>query len=564
MKVSLSWLKELVDFELTPEDLANKLSLTSIGVKQQTEDYLELDLTYNRGDLLSLRGVAYEVAAITDSPLKFLTITPEDFVWAGKNLPKTPVAIDDPELGSVQCIAKIEGLKVAPSSKEWQKKLEQSGLRSINNLVDITNLIMLEYGQPLHAFDAKYVLNETIKVRLAKKNEKITTLDGKERSLDSTDIVLADTEKPLDVAGVMGGKDTEVKDSTSTILLSASLFNPTMVRKTCKRLGLYSEASKRFQHGLSKFRLLQALDASIKMYISLGGKLTSINFLGNFSQTKKVVEISVEQINKLLGEKLDEETILKCLKKLNFTLEKKSGNIIEVTPPYFRLDINIQEDVAEEIARIYGYEKITGKPLDKEVPIKIDQTLPQYIFNLKEKLKEAGLTEVQTYSFFSSQSISNLGLARNTDNLVRIANPISTETEYMRTDIWPNLLEIVNKNMRKGVKDIAVFEIGKVYLLQKGTLPKESYRLSIALTNETDNPLAELYQTITSSTHLPGVRVNPDKAPIVITNLFHPNRLLTIEKGGKQIGVMAEVHLELLNKYGIDRRVAVLEIEVGI
>lgn len=562
MKVSLSWLKELVDYQLDTESLANKLSLASIGVKQQTRDYLELDLTYNRGDLLSLRGVAYEVSAITQSPLRFVTTLPEDFIWTDKSLPKTPVTIQSDILTKVQCVAKIEGLTVAPSPKTWQEKLQQSGIRPINNLVDITNLIMLEYGQPLHAFDADDVEDETINVRLAQDNERIMTLDNKTRILDSQDIMLSDTKKALDVAGIMGGKNMEVKESTSAILLSASLFNPVIVRKTSKKLGLYSEASKRFQHGLSKFRLLQALDAAIKMYMDIGGKLTSINLVGDFTQAKKIIEIDVNKINLLLGEELNKETILSCLKKLHFILEEKSNCLISTLPPYFRLDINIPEDIAEEVARIYGYEKIDAKPLNKERPIQIDQSLPQYIYRLKTDLSKAGFTEVQTYSFFSNATMANLGRNKHSDKLVKIANPISTETEYLRTDLWPNLLEVLIKNLKKGFKDIAVFEVGKVYIPQKNTLPKEPYRLSIALINGTENPLSELYQTITSALHLKGGKLTPAKIPPVAVDFFHPNRFINIEEGESDIGFAAEIHLKLLDKYGIEKRVAILEMEI--
>ncbi len=569
MKVSLPWLKELTDYSLSTDDLANELSLNSIGVKQQTEDYLELDLTYNRGDLLSMRGVAYEVAAITDTPLRFLAQTPEDFVWVGQNLPKTPIEISESELSKVQCVARIENLKVGESPKEVVHKLQACGMRSVDNITDVTNLIMLEFGQPLHSFDASTVKEETIIVRSAKKGEEITTLDNKSRKLTSEDIVLADTQKPLDVAGVMGGKDTEIKPSTSTILVSASMFDPIMVRKTSKRLGLYSEASKRFQHGLSTLRLLQALDAAIKMYQGLGGKLTAINLVGNFNQLKKSINLSIKKVNDLLGLKLDEETITSCLKKLSFVVKKLDEDTLEVIPPYFRLDINIEEDLVEEVARMYGYEKIEGIKLAEEKIPKLDQTLPNFIYELKSKLKELGLTEVNTYSFYSTAVLEALGF--DTDNrklLIKIANPISSETEYLRMDLWPNLLEVVAKNIKQGFKDIAVFEIGKTYSKTTKGEPTENYRLSIVLMNNTDNPLEELYQ-ITQKWN-GNFKLSPALPPKVVENLFHPKRFVNIERNGKpfdkaqgrQIAGMAEVHLKLLNKLGIEKRVAVLEINI--
>src|SRR3989338_1021743 len=312
MKVSLNWLKELIDYQLTSDELASKLSLNTIGVNMQTEDYLELDLTYNRGDLLSLRGVAYEVGALTNSPLKFLASPAEDFIWVNKNLPKTKAVIENENLSPVYCIAKIENLKVEQSSDIWVKKLSDSGIRSINNIADVTNMIMVEYGQPMHSFDTSKVAGEELIVRQAKNGEKLTTLDGKIRNLDKSDLLIADSNQPLGLAGVMGGKDSEILNSTTSILLEAAIFDPSANRSTSKRHGLYSEATKRFQHGLSPTRTLQALDAAIKMYKSLGGKLTAITLLGNFEQPKKPINLSVQNVNQLLGIKLDEETVISC------------------------------------------------------------------------------------------------------------------------------------------------------------------------------------------------------------------------------------------------------------
>lgn len=542
MKVSLNWLKELVEYNLSPGELTNKLSLLSIGVKDITDDYLELDLTYNRGDLLSLRGVVREVAAITGSKATFKDIE------IPQNLRQTPVEIEDERLSSMQCVAKIEGLKVKKSPQEWIKRLADCGMRAVNNIADVTNLIMLEYGQPLHAFDQATVKDETINVRLARKGEEIVTLDGKLRKLESTDIVLADTQKPLDVAGVMGGKDTEVKESTTTILLSASMFNPTMVRKTANKLGLHSEASKRFQHGLTKTNLLQALAAAIKMYEDLGGKLTAITLIGDLEDKPKIISLRLQKINDLIGIELTASDVEKSLQSLGFHLEGVSSNLWEVTVPYWRLDINIEEDLIEEVARIYGYEQIIGKELPEENIEPLDQNLPKSVTALKAKLHDLGLIEVQSYSFYSAAVLEALGFTKdNLNALVKIANPISSETEYLRMNLWPNLVEVAGKNLKKGQKDIAIFEIGKAFSPKVGDLPNENYKLAIALYNGTGNPLEELISLVQSSSlHLEGVNLNP-------SSLFHPTR---VTKN------MAEVHLRVLNRLGIEKRVAILEIDL--
>ena len=487
MRVSLSWLKELVDLNLTPQELTDQLSLRSIGVKQVTQDYIELDLTYNRGDLLSVRGVVKEVAAITNSK-----ITIVDQPFPNYDLPKTPVRVENNSLCPVYCIAKIRNLKVEHSNETWVKKLSDSGIRSVNNIADVTNLIMLEYGQPMHAFDADKV-SGGVRVRVAKEGEKIKTLDGKERTLSSEDLLITDQDKAIGIAGVMGGENTEISSSSSTLLLEAAIFDPVAIRKTSKRHGLYSEASKRFQHGLTKTNLLQALSAAIKMYEGLGGKLTALTLVGDLEDKPKIIKLSQEKINSTLGDNISPEIVESTLQSLGFHLRGGGTNSWEVTIPYWRLDINIEEDLIEEVARMYGYEKIEGTPLTKEEIPPLDQTLPKFIYDLKSKLKDLGLTEVQTYSFYSTAVLEALQLTEDDKkSLIKLANPISSETEYMRMDLWPNLIEIAGKNIKAGYKDIGVFEIGKNYFRNGEGKPEEKYRLAIALINGSDNPLKEL------------------------------------------------------------------------
>lgn len=567
MKISLPWLKELVDFNLTPQELADQLSLRSIGVKTVTEDYIELDLTYNRGDLLSLRGVAREVAAIIATPIKFKPQT--EYIWEGKNLPKVKVEVQDNKLCPLYCVAKIENLTVEQSDKTYVKKLSDSGIRSINNVADVTNLVMIEYGQPMHAFDASKVKDETILVRTANTEENLTTLDEKNRKLDSTDLLITDPEKTLGIAGVMGGKDSEVSTSTTAILLEAAIFDPVSIRKTSKRHGLYSEASKRFQHGLTKTNLLQALSAAIKMYEKLGGKLTAISLIGDLKDKPKVITLSEEKLNSLVGVEISSEIVESLLQKLGFRIYARSipkGYTLQtwkVEIPFWRLDINIEEDLIEEVARMYGYEKIGGIKLADEETSKLDEDLPKFIYSLKLKLKNIGLTEVQTYSFYSSAVLEALEFTEEgKKNLIKVANPISSETEYLRLDLWPNLLEVVGKNIKQGFKDIAIFEVGNNYFKNEEK-PEEKYRLSVALMNNTDNPLEELASLIQNlSLILGGGQLNPASPPPAGSNLFHPKRFINIEKEGKMIAGIAEVHLRLLNKLGIEKRVAVMEINL--
>ncbi len=564
MKVSKSWLQELVDLKVSLKEVERLLPLRTIANKEITEEFIELDMKgYNRADLLSMRGVAIEVAAITGSEVKFTEPSETDYFWVKETLPKVEVKVENEELAPVYTVAKIEGLKVGPSPADWVKKLAESGVRSINNVADVTNLVMLEYGQPLHSFDADEVKDETIVVRTATKGVTLRTLDGKERELQETDLVIADPEKALGLAGVMGGKDSEISEKTTSILLEAAIFEPKNLRKTTQRLGLPSEASKRFQHGLTRKRLLQALNAAVKLYQELGGKVTGLTIVGDTEDQLKKVPLSLEKVNSLIGIELSEKQVEEYLSKLHFEFKKIDGSWV-VTPPYFRLDIEIEEDLIEEIARMYGYERIPAKELLGETPEKVDQGLFEVIYQVKASLAEAGLTEVQTYSFVSTQVLKALGFNEsNKDALVRVANPISSETEYLREFIWPNLIEVVEKNMKNGFEDIAVFEVGKVYSPQKEGLPKEGYRLAIALMNGSENPIEELNSLFSrgaKAVHLRGVQVEKGGLMKELEELFHPKRFATVKSGEKIIGGIAEVHPRFLNQFGIEKRVAILEI----
>lgn len=562
MKVSKSWIQELVKLNKTLAEVVDLLPLRTVGIKEAAQDFFELDMKgYNRADLLSLRGVAYEIAAITDSKINFTET--EKYVWDNQNLPPTNILVEDQELCPTYCIAKIEGFKVGPSSTEWIKKLNDCGMRTVNNIADVTNLVMLEYGQPLHAFDADTVTKGKIIVRTASQGEKIVTLDNKTRNLEISDLLITDPEKALGIAGVMGGKNSEISDSTTTVFLEAAIFDPVNLRKTATRLGLQSEASKRFQYGLTKKRYLQALDAAIRMYQNLGGQLTAISITGNLEDPIKEVLVRKSHMDSLIGIEIPEKDVENYLQKLNFRVVRTQDVLLRswtVIPPHWRLDIEIEADVIEEIARMYGYEKLPAKELTGEIPPEADQALFNLINNLKNKLAEIGLFEIQTYSFYSTDVLTNLNI--DTDKLIKIANPMSAETQFMRDRLWPTLLEKVAENL-KYREQVAVFEINRVYI--KGEEPKEEYHLSLALSNDNQQNIQQLY-TIFQQTlsNLGGLIIELGNQEMVEreTELFHPVRFWQLTKGGKRIGKIAEVHPRIVNKFGTEKRVAILEIEI--
>ncbi|MDO8637969.1 MAG: phenylalanine--tRNA ligase subunit beta [Candidatus Daviesbacteria bacterium] len=573
MKVSIDWLKQLIELNVSIDKVINLLPLRTVGTKEVTPVFFELDMKgYNRPDLLSMRGVAQEISAITDSKIIFSEPEENEYIWAGSfdklrtSLPKTDILVENNDLCPIYCIAKIEGLKVAPSSIEWIKKLNDCGMRTVNNVADVTNLVMLEYGQPLHSFDADIVKDGKIVVRIAKKGEKIVTLDNKTRDLEASDLLITDPEKALGIAGVMGGKNSEISDSTITIFLESAIFDPINLRKTATRLNLQSEASKRFQHGLTKKRCLQALNSAIKMYQDLGGKLTTISITGDLEDKQKTITLRKSQLDSLIGIEIPEKDVVSYLKKLNFeVLESVQGEALraykwEIVPPYYRLDVEIEADVIEEVARMYGYEKLPSKELAGKIPEKIDQSLFTLINNVKENLAEIGLNEVQTYSFYSTEVIENCKF--DTENLIKIANPMSSQTQFMRDMLWPNLLKAVAKNL-KSYDQVAIFEINKIYI--KGPEPKEEYHLALALSNDNPENIKQLYGLFKSlGIYLEGVKLNLGGQEITEREkeLFHPVRFWYLLKENQKIGMIAEVHPRIVNKFGVEKRVSILEIRI--
>lgn len=574
MKVAINWLKELVEIEKPIEEVAQILTDKTVSVKSLTDKTLELDMKgYNRADLFSLRGVASEIAAITGSKIRFEEPKVHEFDWMGAKFPGAEVLVKDEKRCPVYCIVKIDGLKVSKSPQEWVKKLEESGLRSVNNVADITNLIMLEYGQPMHAFDAKNVTEEAVIVRTAKLGEKIETLDGKIRPLEQSDLLIADPEKAIGIAGVMGGKNSEVTVKTTKILLEAAIFDPANTRKTSTRLGLQSEASKRFYHGLTKKRLFQALDAAVKMYEEIGGKVTALTIEGDPKDEQKRVNLTLDKTNSLIGINFKNTQIEDYLKALNFKMDSGSqvarndkggkGEVSwVVTPPYYRLDIEFEEDLIEEVARMYGYKRIPSIKLNPLENKQVEQSMFGLLERLKHELADLGLTEVQTYSFYSFRVLENLGWRErdNLNHLVKIQNPISSETEYMRMTVWPNLVEVAAKNIKNGIKDIAIFEIGKMYSYDQAGEVMEGYELAVIISGQKGDSLAGIYGIYKKIALILGLEeeLEPSGAPSVVRHLFHPNKFLPIKRGGEQVGGMAEVHPRIVNKFGIDQRMAVI------
>ena len=436
--------------------------------------YVDYDLTANRSDLLSMLGMAYEVGAIYDKKVKL----PVNSVSEISD--KTSNYIDI-ECKTNECKAYMSRIVRNVSIKESpdfiKSRLMSCGIRPINNVVDISNYVMLEYGQPLHFFDLDKVGNKVV-IRQASNGEEITTLDGIKRILKDSDIVICDKEKPIALAGVMGGLDSEVTMDTKNILIESAIFNPYNIRYTSKEI-LRSEASIRFEKGVDPSRTKEALNRAaylLNMYAD-GEILSGIVGFNNKDLDDKEIEITTEKINKVLGMEVSTEEIKSIFSRLGFSYKEKD-NIFKVYVPSRRLDISIKEDLIEEVGRIHGYDNMKGKlPV---LPIKSGRYLPKnkYIKDIKNRLYSLGLNEVITYSLVNKDEIEMF--KDKSFEYIKVLSPLTEDKSIMRYSLIPSLLKISDYNISRNIKDVCIFETSKIYYMEEGY--KEINKLGILMT----------------------------------------------------------------------------------
>ncbi|HEY3108609.1 MAG TPA: phenylalanine--tRNA ligase subunit beta [Chloroflexota bacterium] len=462
---------------------------------------LELELTPNRSDCLSMLGVAQEVAALIVQPFREPSLEVE-----GEGPPtaeRVEVEILDQDLCRRYSAAIVEGVEVGPSPRWLQDRLVAAEVRPINNVVDVTNYVMLEYGQPLHAFDFAKLAGGKIVVRRARPGERLRTLDGVDRALEGEMLVIADAERPVAVAGVMGGQESEVSERTTTVLLEAANFDPISVRRTSRGLKLPSEASRRFEKGLPPELTVIALTRAAQLLRDLAAPADGSPRIGRgwadcypVPAAPRTVTLPLAEFERLLGRPYEAGEVTAVLERLGFDVGRE-GEDLQVVVPYRRVDVAIPADVVEEVARVQGYDALPTTALAGRLP---DPTPADAAFRLEEQLRDilvgCGLFEVITYPWLSEARLEKVSfglhaapLARELDarllpdvEPIRIVNPLSSESELMRTTAVVHLLETVRDNLRWTDRDVQVFEIGRIYLRRDGggELPEERRVLTIA------------------------------------------------------------------------------------
>ena len=431
-----------------------------IKALQMDDSVVDFELTTNRGDLLSILGMAYELGAIYDKPVKDVDLSHNE---SGEDLNKSFKLNINTENCSVFLAKKVENVVIKESPKFIQNRLIASGIRPINNVVDISNYVMLELGQPLHFYDADKLNNE-IEVRMAQEGEKLTTLDNIQRTLTSNDIVISNGKEAIGLAGVMGGLDTEVTENTRNVIIEAAVFDSVKVRVTSNKI-LRSEASNRFEKGLDPNRTYMAAERAAKLLAEYaeGTVVTGTVKYDTTNVKPKTIEITFENITDVLGMKIPNEDILEVFRKLGFTYEVKDEKVY-VTVPTRRLDISIKEDLIEEVGRIYGLDNIQGKL--PTVPMK-QGNLDKTDREIRNKMISLGLNETLSYVLVRKDEAD--GFTTDEFEKVKLLDPITEERSTLRYSVLASLLKIYEYNKARNVKDVSIFEIGK------GFYKKENY-----------------------------------------------------------------------------------------
>ena len=481
MKVTYSWLKDFVNIKLAPRELAQRLTMAGLEVVSLEElngDFIfEIEITSNRPDWLSILGVAREISSLTSSKLK--TAKPQGLKIRAKAIKPVEISVVDKKDCPFYSAMVISNVKVAPSPEWLKKRLESLGCRSVNNIVDITNYILFELGQPLHAFDLDKLDQWSIIVRRAKPGERITTIDAQQRMLDQDILVIADKNKPVAIAGVMGGKDTEVTDKTSNILLESAVFNPMLVRRSGQKLGLQSDSAYRFERGVDLEIARTATLSALELIRALAcGEPGAYKSLGVLKSVKPAIKLEMAYVFRVLGIKIPVLKAKQILTGLGFVVRARAKGVLLVKAPSFRQDIKSQIDLVEEIARIYGYEKI---PLTLPA-VKPRQNIPgnrDIVSGIRVILRGLGLQEAITYSLVDRNLLAKSGLNKDTQP-VEILNPLSKEQEVLRSTLLPSLIRTLAYNLDQQQEYVNIFEIANIFS-GKADSAQEELSLGIAL-----------------------------------------------------------------------------------
>ncbi len=560
MVFSYNWLQSFFKKKLpSPEKLAEILALQSFEVEEvakKGKDWvLDIAVLPNRApDCFSHLGVAREIAVITKSQLQVPKAKgKEEKSLLAKNF--VSIEVQDKTACPRYTARVIKGVKVASSPKWLKDRLIACGLRPINNIVDIANYVMLDSGQPLHAFDGEKIAEKKIIVRFAKDREKIVTLDEEKYDLDKSILVIADPKKALAIAGIKGGKLPEIDKKTRVVVLESANFDPHVIRKASQTLHLRTDASLRFEHGLDPNLTELAINRAALLIEQIGGGKVAQGLVDVYPKksVERQVRLELHYLNSLLGVQVPKKEAKDILVRLGFGVREK-GKVLYVTVPTRRLDVSLPEDLIEEIGRIYGYNKVKALfPMASLIPPK--RNLNIFWENVvKDILKEARFREIYNYSFLSEEQAKIFGK----EYLIEVENPLSVEYKYLRDSLIPNLLVVLKKN-QKNFKNIKIFELGKIF--KKPKLEKKQLTALIQGDSffQLKGALDFLFERLgISDAWYDDYQATPEDSP---RSIWHPRKVAEVKVNGDEIGFLGELSPKLLDKLEIKERVVAFDID---
>ena len=516
---------------------------------------VEFEITNNRPDCYSIIGLARESAAAFGKTMKHHepVVKGSD---AGSIFEHLDVEVPAENLCNRYSSRMVANVKIGPSPKWLRQRLRANGVRPINNIVDITNYVMLEYGQPMHAFDYRYITSGKIVVREAVEGETLTTLDGNVRNLKPGMLVIADENKPIGLAGIMGGENSEILDDTTTVVFESANFNGTSIRQTALALGMRTESSGKFEKNLDPMMTVPAVQRACELVelLECGDVMDGIIDIINYVPQPKELPLETDKINKLLGTNISREDMVKYLNLLEINVE---GDTIQV--PSFRPDLNLMADIAEEVGRSYGYNEIPTTPFKTSTQ---GGYSPEMVLEAKagQLCRSLGFSEIITYSFVSPTIFDQIRIPADSAlrNTLKIQNPLGEDTSIMRTIALPSMLEILGRNNAYHNKSVNLYELAKIYLPRENDLPEEPKMLLLGSYGPNVNfftlkgQLEAVFAGLrTQKTSYVADKTNPS---------YHPGRCAKVFVGGEEVGVIGQVHPAVAKNYGMDCEVYCAEV----
>lgn len=524
------------------------------------ENVVEFEITSNRPDCFSIIGLARETAVSFKKSFKIPEVTFHE--TSDKITDKLSIDVQDKDKCLRYTSRMIKNVKIGPSPKWMRERLEACGIRSINNMVDITNYVLLEYGQPMHAFDLRHLEGGKIIVRRANDGEIIKTLDEQDRKLTSDDLVICDAVKPVAIAGVMGGFNSEIKPDTTEVAFESATFDAASVRLTAQRVGLRTEASSRYEKGLDYNNTVPAIERACQLVEELGcGEVVggAIDVIGNVKDAQPIM-FRPEKINAFLGTDISTDEMVEILTSLEVKIDMEN---MMLTPPSFRPDLVAEADIAEEIARFHGYDIIPTTLLSGESVIGMKNKEQNVEDKINEVLTAQGMSEIYTYTFVSPSIFDKLNIPAESPlrNTVKITNPLGEDTSVMRTTTIASMMEVLARNYNYRTTSAKMFETAKIFIpTEAGKLPEEPVIITLGMYGENADffTIKGVCEVLFEQLHIDGVSY------IAVTDnpTYHPGRCAEIKVGNKILGTIGEIHPSVSRKFGIDTECYVGELNL--